>query len=228
MARIREVLASILKARLTYAAVFAACLVPGVVIGWKFYRAAAGIDPEALGANPVETLLHTFGRWALTMLLITLSVTPVRRLTGLNTLQRFRRTLGLWSFTYALLHLLTYLIFNQNCYSFETCDWDAIGKDLIERKFIFVGMFTFTILLILALTSTDGWVRRLKKNWGRLHRLVYVAAVTGLIHFAWGQKEVITTPLRWAGILTVLFAIRLYFAIQKRRRARAPARPVTA
>ena len=207
-----------LKSRLFYPTVFLACLAPGALLLTQFYQAAiSGTNPEVLGANPVETLLHTLGRYALAILLWTLAVTPVRRLTGWNALQRVRRMLGVWSFTYACLHLATYLVFKQNCYSLDTCRLQAIVVDVLKRKFIFAGMLAFTILLALAATSTNGWIRRLKKKWTILHRAVYVAGVAGVVHFAWGQKLNITKPLQWGAVLTVLLGYRLYLTLKKRR-----------
>ncbi len=154
------------------------CLAPGSWLAYRAHQAFALGQELALGVNPVKTLEHETGLTRSRLLLITLSVTPVRRLLhGSNRLQSVRRMLGVWSFTYAVLHLCMYLVFDQSCYSLGTCEFHAIWDDLLKRQFIFVGMFAFSILLVLAITSTNGWVRRLKKNWQRLHRLVYVAAV---------------------------------------------------
>ena len=197
--------------------VFVSCLAPGAWLAFKSYQAFALGQELALGVDPVKTFEHETGLTALTLLLITLSVTPVRRLLHVNRLQRVRRMLGVWSFTYAFSHLCMYLVFDQSCYSIGTCEFHAIWDDILKRRFIFVGMFAFTILLALAITSTSGWVRRLKKNWQRLHRLVYVAAVAGVIHFIWIQKSDIREPLRYGFWLFVLFAVRVGLSIQKRR-----------
>ena len=193
-------------ARLFYPVVFLLCLWPAVSLGLGLYEGD-------LGVNPVETLLHETGRTALMILLATLSVTPIRRLTGWNRIQRVRRMLGVWSFTYALLHFLVYVVFNQ------LGDVRAIWEDVTERKFIFSGMLAFVILLSLALTSTNGMIRRLGKRWARLHRLVYLAAIAATIHFAWGQKADIREPLQWAAALALLLGLRVWFAVQKRRRS---------
>jgi len=198
-------------------AVFAACLTPGLILAIRFYRVLTGVEPDALGSDPVVEVEHQLGRLALQLLLLTLTVTPLRRLTGLNGLQKIRRLLGLWAFTYATLHFSTYLIFDQLCYSPSTCDFTNIWHDLVKRKFTFVGMFAFSLLLLLALTSTNGWIRRLGKRWQRLHRIVYVAAVAGIVHFAWGQKSDISEPLKWGAYLALLFGVRVYLSIQKRR-----------
>jgi sulfoxide reductase heme-binding subunit YedZ len=186
--------------------VFLACLVPAAILAYGLLGIFVWERPDALGPDPANHVLHETGGDALTLLFITLSVTPVRRLLKLNHLQSVRRMLGVWTFTYALLHLTAYFVFNQNCYSFETCEGRAIWADLVKRKFIFIGMFTFTILLALAITSTKGW----------LHRLIYLAVVTALIHFAWGQKKDISEPILWATGLVPLFGLRLYWAWRKR------------
>jgi sulfoxide reductase heme-binding subunit YedZ len=198
-------------------AVFIACLLPGVQLGWGLFQVLSGANPSALGADPTKLLEHETGRTALTLLLITLSVTPVRRLLRVNRIQSVRRMLGVWSFVYALSHLLLYLTLDQLCYSLATCEFPAIWEDLTERPFIFVGMLAFVILLALAATSTSGWVRRLKKNWQRLHRLAYVAAIAGTVHFTWGQKADIREPLWWGAYLAVLLGVRVAFVFQKRR-----------
>lgn len=207
--------------------VFLACLIPGALLGWNAYKVFAQGDQLALTVDPIKGLEHATGQYALWILLITLSITPIRRLLGANRLQRVRRMLGVWSFTYALLHLGVYLVFDQSCYTFDYCDYRAIWQDIIKRPFIFMGMTAFVILLSLAITSTTGWVRRLKKNWQRLHRLVYVAAVAAIIHFVWIQKSDFSRPTRFAIWLGILFGFRIILAIQKRR-ARAPVRTVTA
>ncbi len=197
--------------RTFYWAVFLACLTPAALLVRDTYQGQ-------LGVNPVETLLHQTGRTALAILLIALSVTPVRRLTGWNRVQGVRRMIGLWSFFYACCHFLIYVVFN------ELGDVHAIVADVLERRFIFVGMFTLVILLALAVTSTNGMIRRLGRRWQRLHRLVYVAAVAGTIHFAWGQKADIREPLQWAAFLAVLLGLRVVWALRSRR-ARVPRTP---
>jgi sulfoxide reductase heme-binding subunit YedZ len=197
-------------------AVFLVCLTPAVYLGSRAWRFFLGGDDMALGADPAMTLLHETGRTSLYILVAALTVTPVRRLFKVNRVQIVRRMLGVWSFTYAFLHLTMYLTLNQLCYSIETCEFNAIWQDLLKRRFIFVGMLAFTILLLLAITSTSGWVRRLKKNWQRLHRLVYVASIAAIVHFAWIQKSDLTRPTRWGLVVLVLLGLRVYFALQKR------------
>lgn len=158
---------------------------------------------DGLGANPVEALLHLAGRWALILLLLTLTVTPLRRLTGWNRVIRVRRLLGLFSFAYASLHLLVYLGLDQGF------AWDYLWEDVVERPFITVGLIAFLLLLPLAVTSTRRWIRRLGKNWQRLHRLAYVAAGLSVVHFYWKVKADTFWPLVAGGILAVLLLARV-------------------
>ena len=224
LARLRQHLAAFVAALVNWRffkpAVFVACLVPGVWLGYDAWRFFFGGDVMALGVDPSITLLHQTGETALAILLITLSITPVRRLLGVNRLQAVRRMLGVWAFTYAAIHVSLYLTLDQLCYSLATCEFNAIWEDVLKRRFIFVGSLAFSILFLLAVTSTTGWMRRLRRNWQRLHRLVYVAAIAAVIHFIWIQKSDISEPLNWAIWLAVLLGIRIVFAIQKRRRAR--------
>lgn len=220
-----RVLDRLAGARAFKPAVFAIAAVPLVWLAYGLWLALTGRDPRALGPNPTSYLLHETGQTALTILLLTLSITPIRRLTGANRLQRIRRMLGVWSFAYAAAHLSVYLVFDQLCYSLEACRWPAIWEDILKRRFIFVGQFGFLILLLLALTSTTGWVRRLKKNWARLHRLAYVAAAAGIVHFIWIQKSGITRPLPWIVSFAVIVVVRIWVAV--RRGGRQPGSVVT-
>jgi len=204
--------------RLFKPVVFAGCAAPLVLLGYDFFLAFTGRDPMALGADPNAALLHETGQTALTILLLTLSVTPIRRLSGINRVQSVRRMLGVWSFAYVVVHLSIYLVFDQLCYSFETCHAGAIWDDVLHRPFIFVGQAGFLMLLLLAITSTAGWMRRLKRNWTRLHRLVYLAAVAGIVHFIWIQKSGVSRPLPWIIWLSVVLGLRVYWAAAKRLR----------
>lgn len=215
--RLTRLVAAIVNWRFFKPAVFIACALPLVDLVVSFWLLYTGRRPDILGVEPAKAMLHMTGEDALAILLLTLSVTPVRRIFGVNKIHNLRRMLGLWAFTYALLHLTIYLVFDQLCYSASTCQFNAIWEDLLKRKFIFVGQLAFLCLLLLALTSTTGWMRRLKKNWTRLHRLVYVAAIAGVVHFIWIQKSDISQPLNWAFWLAVLLVIRVYFAVTKRR-----------
>ena len=224
--RIGAALASIAGARLFKPVVFLACLYPGAELAWRLWRFIDGTDLNGLGVNPSETVLHETGITALTILLLTLTVTPIRRIFGVNRIQTIRRMLGVWSFVYAALHLTSYLVFDQLCYSMETCDVRAVWQDILKRRFIFVGQLAFAILLLLTITSTTGWQRRLRKNWQRLHRLVYVAAAAGVVHFIWIQKSDYSEPFRWGAWLLVLLGLRAGWAIAKRV-SRAQTAPVT-
>ena len=177
-------------------AVFVLCLLPLALMVWL-----AAMD--RLGANPVEAVLHFTGDLALRLLLVTLAVTPLRRLTGLPWLVRFRRMLGLFAFFYAVLHFAVYLVLDRSL------DWGEIVTDLAKRPYIMVGFAAFVLLVPLAVTSTRGWVRRLGRRWQQLHRAVYLIAVLGVLHFLWLVKADLREPLVYAGVLAVLLALRL-------------------
>lgn len=209
---------------------FAACAVPAVLLFFKI--GAIWFMPSwgplvndtigGLGVDPLKAMLHETGEDSLGILLASLAITPIRRLFKVNGIQKVRRMVGVWSFVYALVHVGLYLGLDQLCYSLETCDFRAIANDLMKRKFIFVGMVSFTILTLLAVTSTNGMIRRLKKRWQTLHRLVYVAGIAAVIHFIWVQKSDYAEPLMWAGWLAAFLLIRVYFAVQKRQATRLP------
>lgn len=171
---------------------------------------ALGFD-HGLGVNPIEFITRSLGTWALSFLLLTLAVTPVRKLTGWNQIQRVRRMLGLTAFFYALLHWTSYLWLDQ------FFDWAEILRDIVKRPFITVGMLTFLLLLPLAATSTDAAMRRLKRNWQRLHRLVYPAAMLAVLHYFWLVKRDITQPLIYAGVLALLLGLRLWWRMRPSR-----------
>jgi sulfoxide reductase heme-binding subunit YedZ len=163
-----------------------------------------------LGANPVQELLHTLGKTALNLLLITLAITPLRRLTGLNWLIVLRRPLGLYAFAYALLHALTYAVLDWRL------DTSTLLADLTERPFITVGFLAVVLLIPLAVTSTKSMQRRLGRRWLKLHRTVYGIAALGVLHFFWQVKLDTTLPLLYAGILALLFGFRLADWARKR------------
>lgn len=163
-----------------------------------------------LGANPVETISRYTGDWTLRLLLITLAVTPLRRLTGWQGLQRLRRMLGLFAFFYACLHVTTYLWLDQ---FFAP---DAIAEDVLERPYITVGFASFLMLIPLAITSTRGMMKRLGgRRWQRLHRLVYLIACGGVLHFLWLVKSDLAQPLVYALVLALLLGYRLVGAVRK-------------
>lgn len=157
-----------------------------------------------LGANPVEEMTHRTGEWALRFLLITLAVTPLRKLTGAHWLIKLRRMFGLYVFFYACLHFITYIWLDQ------FFDWAEILIDIPKRPFITVGFAAFILLIPLALTSTNKMMRRLKKNWQRLHQLIYVISMLGVLHFLWVVKADTFEPLIYFVILMMLLSYRAY------------------
>ena len=197
--------------RLLKIPVFLVCLVPLGQLMWKSF----GIAGAGLGANPIETLLHACGLWGLRFLLITLTVTPLRRLTGWNWVQRFRRMFGLFAFFYISLHFIIYAVLDQGW------NLNAIIEDVVERPYITLGMAGLLLLIPLAVTSTAGMMRRLGRRWTQLHRLVYVIAILGCWHFYWQVKQDILEPLVYAGILLLLLGYRFVVSRMKGKHARA-------
>jgi sulfoxide reductase heme-binding subunit YedZ len=188
--------------------VFALCLVPFArlwILGFQ----------GRLGANPVEFVTHSTGWWSLAFLCLTLTVTPLRRLTGWNVLARLRRMLGLYAFFYAFCHFITYAWFDQ---AFEV---DEILKDVVKRPFITVGFAAFLFLIPLAATSTSRMMKRLGRRWTTLHRLIYPITVLGVLHFWWlkSGKNALAEPAIFALIVLLLLALRVLFAIRGRRAA---------
>lgn len=159
---------------------------------------------DRLGADPVAALTHQTGEWALRLLLLSLAMTPIRMLVKQAWPIRFRRLIGLYAFFYASLHFTVYLFLDLG-----SGYWSQIGADILKRPFITVGFTAWLLLVPLALTSTQWMMRRLKKNWLRLHRLVYAIAILAVLHFWWLVKSDIREPALYAVILAVLFAIRL-------------------
>jgi methionine sulfoxide reductase heme-binding subunit len=156
-----------------------------------------------LSANPIEDITHFTGDWTIYFLLITLSITPLRRLTGINTLIRFRRMLGLFAFFYSCLHFTTYFVLDQ------FFDWETILEDIVERPYITVGFTAFILLIPLAITSTKKMVQRLGKRWRQLHTTVYVITGLGILHYYWLVKADTRTPLILALIFLFLLILRL-------------------
>jgi methionine sulfoxide reductase heme-binding subunit len=188
--------------------VFLVSLTPLARLLWRAY----GND---LGANPIESITHATGWWALAFLLITLSVTPLRKMVNQPWLIRFRRMLGLFAFFYASLHLVTYLWLDQ------FFDWQSIAKDIYKRPFITAGFTAWVLMLPLALTSTSWAIRKLGgKRWQLLHRLIYVSAIAGVIHFLWLVKADISEPATFGAILGALLLYRfILLAINRERRS---------
>lgn len=156
-----------------------------------------------LGANPVEFLEHYCGDWALRLLLATLAMTPLRKLTGHSEAIRVRRLLGLWAFFWVCTHFAIYLTFDL--------EWSALelAKDLVKRTYITLGFAAWLLLLPLALTSTQGWQRRLRRRWAQLHKLIYPAAALGVLHYIWLVKADLREPLMYLAILLVLLGMRI-------------------
>ena len=173
----------------------------------------AGVFQDWLGANPIEKLTHVTGMTALILLLLTLSITPLRRMTGWNPVIKLRRPMGLFAFFYAFSHFGIWAGLDM------TLVWEWMVEDILERPYITVGFSAFVILIPLALTSTRGWIRRLGKRWAVLHRGVYVAAILGVVHFFWLVKADLRLPLLFAAALVVLFGFRVTEALKKRQKA---------
>jgi sulfoxide reductase heme-binding subunit YedZ len=189
---------SIKPASALKALAFCVALVPlaRLVAGVAFY-------PEWLGANPAEFITRSAGDWTLRFLLLTLAVTPLRKLTGWHVLARYRRMLGLYAFFYGMLHLSSYVSFDH---AFALAE---IGKDILKRPFITVGFATLVLMVPLAVTSTNAMVKRLgAARWLALHRLVYLIAPLGVLHFFWMVKKDITEPALYAAVLAVLLGYR--------------------
>ena len=193
------------------AVVFLACLIPLEHLVWQGFR-------NRLGANPVEYITHSTGWWTLAFVLITLCVTPVRKIAGLPWLLRLRRMLGLFAFFYASLHFTTYIWLDQ------FFDWKDIVKDIGKRPFIMLGFAAFVLLIPLASTSTNAMVKRLgAKRWQWLHRLIYVLSALGVAHFWWLVKKDTTEPFIFALLLALLLIIRLLYLLKQQRSASPPA-----
>jgi methionine sulfoxide reductase heme-binding subunit len=176
--------------------IFVAGLIP---LGQLMYYAWT----DNLTANPIEFITHFTGDWILIFLLATLSITPLRKLSGWNGLIKFRRMLGLFAFFYAVLHFSTYMVLDH------FFDFQAIVKDVIKRPYVTVGFTGFVLLIPLAITSTAAMIRRLGKRWQQLHRLVYVAAIAGVVHFYWLVKADIRRPVQYGAVLFLLLGYRL-------------------
>jgi len=206
--------------------VFAAALVPFAHLIWRGFHGD-------LTADPLVEITNQTGLWTLRFIVITLAVTPIRRATGVNAIIRFRRMLGLFAFFYAMLHFLTYLVGDR----FASLDfpdgfvaWStlvnllaSIWEDVAKRPYITVGFIAFVSMIPLALTSTTGWIRRLGgRNWQRLHRLIYVTGIAGVVHYLWRVKADTLHPLIYGGIVAVLLGYRLALAFRKSRWQRQP------
>ncbi len=189
--------------------VFLSCLLPlALVVGDAFNVTGS------LGTNPVEEILDRFGNWGLRLIVITLAVTPLRRLTGWNWLSRFRRMLGLFTFFYVFMHFLTWLVLDQGVLM------SAIIEDIVKRPFITIGFLALLLLAALAATSTNGMRRRLGRRWQQLHYAVYPIAILGVWHYWWQVKQDIAEPLVYAVIVGALLLARIVAVRRRSRRLR--------
>ena len=185
-------------------ALFVACLTP---LGFILYGLSAG-EP----ANPIEYITDGTGIWTLRLLMLTLAITPVRMLTGWDSLVRFRRMLGLFAFFYGVLHFLTYIYLDQSL------DFAGILKDIPKRPFITAGFTAWILMLPLALTSTRKWISRLGgRRWQFLHRAIYFSGTAAVLHYIWKVKLDATNPIRYAALLAALLGVRAWFAWKKNR-----------
>ena len=181
--------------RLARVSLFIVCLMPFAWLVWLAVN-------QLLGSNPVEELLHLSGGWALRFILIVLAVTPLRKLTGWTVVLRFRRMLGLFAFFYASGHFLVYFLLDLQM------DFSFVVEDILKRPYITIGFTALVLLIPLAITSTKGMMRRLGRNWKRLHKLVYLIGILGVVHYIWLIKADLLEPLIYAAVLLLLFAIR--------------------
>jgi sulfoxide reductase heme-binding subunit YedZ len=188
--------------------VFALALIPFGSLAWRLYRAE-------LGVNPAETLQLETGIWTLRFLVLTLAVTPLRRVTGWNRVIQYRRMLGLFAFFYGTLHFFSYLVLDQY-FSLE-----GMLADVRKRPFITAGFVSFVAMVPLAVTSTKGWIRRLGRRWQIVHRLVYLAGAAGAVHYLWKVKVAAGSPVYYAVIVGCLLAFRIVWSLRNARRVRA-------
>jgi len=182
--------------------IVALCIPPALAIAGALSDILAGT--RYFGSNPVKEIEHFLGRWTLRLIFATLTITPLRQLIGWNWLAKHRRTLGLFAFAYVTLHWITYAFLDVQL------SWDDLKTDLLKRPYIFLGMTALLLMLPLVVTSTKKMIRRLGgKRWNRLHRLIYVIAVLGVIHYSMAVKQDLTYPLIYATVLAVLYGWRI-------------------
>jgi len=192
-----------MKPRYLKPVLFLACLLPLARLGWKAFN-------SGLGANPIQVITFSTGTWTLVFLLVTLSITPVRKLTGQYWLIQYRRMVGLFAFFYGCLHFTTYIWLDQ------FFDLHSVYKDIYKRPFITVGFTAFVLMIPLAATSTKWAIRKLGKRWQTLHRLIYISAIAGVVHFLWAVKLDKRKPEIYASILALLLLYRLAFWYRNR------------
>ena len=186
---------------------FVAALLPAASLARRLYDAD-------LGVNPAETLQLETGIWTLRFLIASLAVTPLRRVTGWNRLIQYRRMVGLFAFFYGVLHFFSYLALDQ------AFSLDGMLADVAKRPFITAGFVAFVAMVPLAITSTKGWIRRLGRRWQRLHRLVYLTAAAGAVHYLWKVKVIAGSPVYYAAIVAILLAFRIAWSLRARRSTR--------
>ncbi len=186
--------------------IFLICLIPLMRLFWLGFQ-------DDLGANPVEFIEHSTGYWALFILLVTLSLTPIRLLSKTAWVMQLRRMLGLFMFFYACLHLVIYVVLDYSLL------WDEIYLDIVEHPYIIVGLLAFILTIPLALTSTNKMIKRLGKQWKTLHKTVYLIAVLGVVHFWWLVKKDIREPLLFATVLALLFLVRWFYNRQNQSKS---------
>jgi sulfoxide reductase heme-binding subunit YedZ len=203
-----------MKLRITKLFFFLAALIPLERLAWKALH-------DNLGANPIEVITHSTGDWTLIFILVTLSITPLRRMTHQYWLIGIRRMVGLFAFFYGTLHFLTYIWLDK------FFDLHEIGKDIAKRPFITIGFSAFVLMIPLALTSTAWSIRRLGgKNWQRLHRLIYFTGILGVVHYAWLVKADLRKPIEFGAVLSILLLYRVGVWATERRRLRTLSAPV--
>jgi sulfoxide reductase heme-binding subunit YedZ len=192
--------------------VFLLCLAPALLVVGD----ALNVTGQ-LSANPVEDILDRFGNWGLRFMLVALAVTPLRRVTGWNWLARFRRMLGLFAFFYVLMHFLVWLLLDRALAVDPAFEWVMVWEDLVERPFITIGFAALLLLTAMAMTSTSGIRRRMRKHWDRLHTSAYAVGVLGVWHYWWQVKQDIREPLIYAVILAVLLGLRVFWRYRRTR-----------
>ena len=201
-----------MKAKYLKPIVFLAALVPVGRLAWKAYN-------SALGANPIQVITWSTGTWTLVFLLLTLSITPIRRLTRQYWLIQYRRMLGLFAFFYGCLHFTTYIWLDQ------FFDLHSVYKDIYKRPFITVGFTAFVLMIPLAATSTQWAIRKLGKRWQKLHRLIYLSAIAGVVHYYWLVKKDVRTPLLFAAALSILMLYRVIVYFLEKPSTKEPKTP---
>jgi methionine sulfoxide reductase heme-binding subunit len=196
--------------------IFVLCLVPIAWLGWRAWN-------QDLSANPIEFITHYTGDWTLRFLVFTLAITPLRKLLGLADLIKFRRMLGLFAFFYGTLHFTTYIWLDK------FFDVPEMLHDVAKRPFITAGFLAFVLMIPLAITSTTGWIRRLGgKRWQMVHRLIYISAIAGAVHYYWLVKSAVTRPLTYLGLVMLALLIRAVYWLRGKRARVAPSSAIPA